>query len=212
MGGKYFKRLVSSFCILYPVVVSNNGSLKIISITGAHSSVGKTTLASILLNNVEGFGAIKYTKTPLYTTVTDEAEVIMQESKDTAIMAGSGAEKVVWIQSPAGGLQNALDIAVGKMIDLEGVVVEGNSPVDFLNPYLVVFIVGADGAIKPTATRVAKRADVIIINTANSKADPSLFTSLYQGNAKVFQIDLINKTGDIDKFVAYFKKCIKENN
>ncbi len=192
--------------------MSNNGLLTIISVTGAHSKVGKTTLASIILKNVEGFGAIKYTKTPLYTTVTDEDDIIMQESKDTAIMAGSGAERVVWIQSPASGLQNALDIAVGKMSGLKGVVVEGNSPVDFLNPYLVVFIVGADGEVKPSATRVAERADVIIINTANSNADPSIVTSLHNGNAKIFQIDLINKKGDIDKFVAYFRKNIKEIN
>ena len=48
-------------------------SLKIISVTGAHSGVGKTTLCSILFENLNGFGGIKFTKTSLYTSVIDDA-------------------------------------------------------------------------------------------------------------------------------------------
>lgn len=189
----------------------DNSLLKIISVTGAHSKVGKTTLASLLLKNLEGFGAIKFTKTPLYTTVTDETAVIMHTDKDTAILAESGAEKVVWIQSPANGLQSALDIGIRKMAGLTGVVVEGNSPVDFLNPHLVVFIVGADGVIKPSAGKVGERADVIIINSVMPLANPSFLAAINQENAKLFRIDLINMKGEIDIFVAYAKKYINNN-
>ncbi len=196
---------------MYPVVMHDNDMLKIVSVTGAHSKVGKTTLASLILKNLEGFGAIKFTKTPLYTTVTDESSIIMQHNKDTAILAESGAEKVVWIQSPASGLQNALDIAVGKMSGLKGVVVEGNSPVDYLKPHLVVFIVGADGKVKSTAGTVSQLADVVVVNSENRIDDRSFLDDICHNNPSVFWIDLINGKGEIEGFVDYMKKHIKEN-
>lgn len=179
---------------------------KIISVTGAHSKVGKTTLCSILLENLKGFGAIKFTKTPFYTSVVDDPETIMKKDKDTAVMSGSGAEKVIWIKSPGRGLNDALSIAISKMNGLRGIVVEGNSPVDFLRPHLLIFIIGKDGHIKPSALRVSKRADVVIINSDKHIADPSFLGPFVKKNVKVFCMDLINRTGEIDKFLAFTKK------
>ncbi len=179
---------------------------KIISVTGAHSKVGKTTLCSILLENLKGFGAIKFTKTPFYTSVVDDPVTIMKKDKDTAVMSGSGAEKVIWIKSPGRGLNDALNIAISKMNGLRGIVVEGNSPVDFLRPHLLIFIIGKDGHIKPSALRVSKRADVVIINSDKHIADPSFLGPFVKKNVKVFCMDLINRTGEIDKFLAFTKK------
>ncbi len=190
--------------------MSNNSLFKIISVTGAHSSIGKTTLASILLKNMKNFGAIKFTKTSLYTSVTDNPAEIMQKNKDTAILSESGAEHVFWIQSPAGNLKDALHVAVSKMGHLNGIVVEGNSPVDYLNPDLVIFVIGDDGQIKPSAERLSKRADVIIINSDKDPCSFPLLNNLRQEKTKIFQIDLIQKTGEIDKFIAYVKKYIGE--
>jgi hypothetical protein len=188
----------------YPVSVED--PFKIISVTGAHSKVGKTTLCSILLENLKGFGAIKFTKTPFYTSVVDDPETIMKKDKDTAVMSGSGAEKVIWIKSPGRGLNDALNIAISKMNGLRGVVVEGNSPVDFLKPHLLIFIIGKDGHIKPSALRVSKRADVVIINSDKHIADPSFLEPFVRENVKVFCMDLINRTGEIDKFLTFTKK------
>ncbi len=188
--------------------MSDNGIFTIISITGAHSSVGKTTLASILLERLEGFGAIKFTKTPLYTSVTDETGVIMENGKDTAVMARSGAEKVVWIQTQTSELEDPLAIAMSKMSGLRGVVIEGNSPVDFINPHLVIFIVGQDGQIKPTAQKVREKADIIIVNSADHTQNPFISETAQDKNRQTFWIDLINRTGDIDKFLAYTKQYI----
>jgi len=80
--------------------MSGENNLKIISVTGAHSQVGKTTLASIILNNIQDFGAIKFTKTSLFTSVTDEPGIILENNKDTAVLSEAGAKKVYWIQSP----------------------------------------------------------------------------------------------------------------
>ena len=186
--------------------MSAENSFKIISVTGAHSKVGKTTLCSILLKNFKGFGAVKFTKSPVYTSITDDSATIMRKNKDTAIMAESGAEKVVWIQSPVSGLEDALDIAMNGMEGLRGVVVEGNSPVDFLNPHLVIFVISEHGQIKPSAVRVGRKADIIIINSGKQVENPGFSAPLLQKNTKIFCMDLINKKGEIDKFLSYAKK------
>ncbi len=188
--------------------MSARNSFRIISVTGAHSKVGKTTLCSILLQNLRGFGAIKFTKTALYTLVTDDPETIIQGDKDTAIMSRSGAKKVVWVRSPANGLEDALNIAMSKMEGLEGVIVEGNSPLDFLNPHLVIFIIRQAGKIKPSAAGVSRRADIIIVNSEKEGVAPSIPSGLLQKNRALYSMDLMNKKGEIDKFLAHVKKYI----
>ena len=197
-------------CILY--LMSTEDSFIIISVTGAHSKVGKTTLCSILLKKFKGLGAIKFTKTAIYTSISDDAGTIMQKDKDTAVMFESGAEKVVWIQSPASGLEDALNIAMSKMDGLRGVVVEGNSPVDFLNPHLVIFVIGEDGQIKPSALRVGRKTDIIIINSGKQIKNPRFSAPILQKNTKIFCMDLINMKGEIDKFLSYTKKYINPEN
>ncbi len=172
--------------------------------------MGKTTLCSILLKNLKGFGAIKFTKTPLYTSITDDPDVILQKDKDTAIMSQSGAEKVVWVQSSGSELEDDLSIAMSKMDGLKGVVVEGNSPANYLNPHLIIFIIGQDGQVKPSAREVSEKADIIIINSPEGIQNPSIIASLSQKSAQTFRIDLIKKQGEIDKFIAYIKKYIKD--
>lgn len=182
-------------------------SFKVISVTGAHSGVGKTTLCSVLFENLKGFGGIKFTKTPLYTSVVDDAKILNEEGKDTAIFLRSGAEKVVWVQSPGGDeLEDALNIALSKMSGLKGVVIEGNSPLDFLTPHLIIFIIDKNGELKPSASKVSKKADIIIVNSEMHIDNFSFLISIPQEHRKVFWIDLVNKKGEIDKFIAYLEK------
>lgn len=185
--------------------------LQIISVTGAHSDIGKTTLASILLKNLKGFGAIKFTKTSLFTSVTDNTDIILEKNKDTAIMSESGAEKVFWIQGPADDIEDALSMAVYDMKGLKGIVIEGNSPANYLDPLLVIFIIGEDGRIKPSANELSKKADIIIINSKNKPADFPFPAGMFQENIKVFQIDLIDNTGEIDKFISFVKKSLEDH-
>ena len=183
---------------------------KIISVTGAHSMVGKTTLCSILLNEFRGFGAIKFTKTPLYASLTDDIKILNQKGKDTGIFLESGAERVIWIQSPYYELENILKTALNKMADLKGVVIEGNSPVDFLNPHLIVFIIGVDGEIKPSALEVSKKADIIIINSEKHVKKLSFLSAVGRKGAKVFYINLLNRKGELDKFLCFVKEKINQ--
>jgi molybdopterin-guanine dinucleotide biosynthesis protein len=188
--------------------MDTEGSLKIISITGAHSRVGKTTLCSLLLKELKGFGAIKFTKTTFYTSLVNDPEMLGQKGKDTAIMSESGAERVLWVLSPRQRLKEVLKIAMSKMSGLKGVIIEGNSPVDFLNPHLVIFIIGQEGYIKPSALKVSKRADILVINSKKRVKKLSLFTPILGDNTKVFWIDLIKKKGEINEFLSFVKERI----
>jgi len=187
--------------------MSEDSRFRIISVTGAHSGVGKTTLCSILLKHLGGFGAIKFTKSSVYTSISDSTSVIRQEGKDTAIMSESGAEKVVWIKSPGDDLEHALDIAIGKMTGCKGVIVEGNSPSDYLNPDLVIFIIGSEGEIKPSAEKMLQRADIIVLNGRKSdKPIKSPFT--VNKSQEVFKIELDKKRGEVSGFLSSVEKIL----
>jgi hypothetical protein len=123
-------------------------------------------------------------------------------------MLEAGAEKVVWIKSPRDGLKDALDIAFSKLYGLKGVVVEGNSPLDFLNPSLVIFIINPDGEIKPSAVEVCKRAEIVIINSDKEIQEPGFSTAIFPESAVFFRINLKNKKGEIGKFLSYVKRKI----
>ena len=176
--------------------------------------MGKTTLCSILLKNLDSFGAIKFTKKDMFTSVSDDPETILEQGKDTAIMSEAGAKKVVWIQSPYNGLEECLNISLGKMKGLRGVVVEGNSPVDFINPHLIVFIMGPDGQIKESAKKVSKRADIIVINSGKKPDDlhPIVSEIKFDNEAgkAIFWIDLLNHKGEIDKFRSCVEKMLSK--
>jgi len=182
-------------------------SLKIISVTGAHSGAGKTTLCSILFENLNGFGGIKFTKTPLYTSIVMDEKILKEEGKDTAVFIKSGAERVVWLQSPGGDeLENALSLALSKMSGLKGVVIEGNSPLFHLTPFLVIFIIRDIGEIKTSGIEACKKADIVIVNSEARTNAPSFSASELKEQAKIYRIDLKNRKGEIDKFLAYVRE------
>ena len=220
----------------------------IISVTGAHSRVGKTTLCSILLKELKGFGAIKFTKKPQTidyrpqntkhplphppplrgrvgvggrtpnSLLVDDVNILNQKGKDTALFLEAGARRVFWIQSPYNGLEYLLKVAISRMRDLQGVIIEGNSPVDFITPSLIIFIIREKGEIKPSAIKISEKADIVIINSEKriserirtKKKIPSLSVEGRKGK-KVFWIDLIRKKGEIDEFLYFVKERINKN-
>lgn len=182
-------------------------SLKIISVTGAHSGAGKTTLCSILFANLKGFGGIKFTRTSLYTSVVMDERILNEEGTDTAAFINSGAERVVWLQSPGGDdLENALRVALSKMSGLKGVIIEGNSPLFHLNPFLVIFIISDSGEIKTSGIEACKKADIVIVNSEIQTKNLSFSAYELKEHAKIFRIDLKNRKGEIDKFLAYVRE------
>jgi len=88
------------------------------------------------------WGAIKYTKTELYASLVDDKAVLSSKHKDTGRFIGAGAEDVIWVKSPPEDLKDLLPMAIGRLSSLDGLVVEGNSAIEFLKPDIVIFTIG----------------------------------------------------------------------
>ena len=136
-----------------PVIIGNSG---------AHSGAGKTTFATLMLQRLKGWGAIKYTKTAIYCSVTDDVATLSEEGKDTKRLLDSGPERVLWVQSPHAHLAEILLMAVDELHGLEGILVEGNSAVEFLKPDIIVFVSGDEKEFKEGAENIMRVADVVI--------------------------------------------------
>lgn len=158
-----------------------SGAPLFIGIGGSASGAGKTSFAEKLLRRLRGggmpLGAIKYTRTGLYTSLIDDPAVLMEKDKDTARLLKAGAEKVLLVRGPAedaeqrADLEEALMLAAGRLSEMGGVLVEGNTAVELLSPDIVIFI-GADVSQKNSALRVLEMADVVLLPPAGAGALP----------------------------------------
>jgi|Deesub1362A_J573_1020465.scaffolds.fasta_scaffold00361_7 hypothetical protein len=182
-----------------------SGVFRIISVAGAHSGVGKTTLCSLLLRELRDYGAIKFTKEAFGTPLIDSEEIILQKGKDTAIMVSSGAKKVILIGGQGETLRDALERAIGMMRPFRGVIIEGNGPIEFLRPDLLIFVIGPDRKIKAPAMGILERADIVVVNSEGGERDTSLMDRLRTG-ARIFFVDLKNKGQETEALLS----CIKE--
>jgi len=137
----------------------------IITVSGAHSGVGKTALCSILLERLDGFAAIKVRTGGMYTSVTDVEEIVDEEGKDTHLLKLAGACPVVLVRCPAKDASEALDQAFVLAGDTSGVVVEGNTPARLLKADVAFYVTGPDVTeAKPGALDLLKKADVVVVN------------------------------------------------
>jgi len=153
----------------------------IIGIGGSGSGAGKTTFAAMLLKKLPGWGAIKFTKTTLFSSITDDEKLISQDGKDTKKMLDAGAGKVLWVSSPSSGLAETAYMAVEMLAQFEGIVVEGNSIIEVLKPDIVVFVKGPGRELKKGAERVLGMADVVIDRNKVFEGAPE--------KAKIFHVD-----------------------
>jgi molybdopterin-guanine dinucleotide biosynthesis protein len=170
----------------------------IIGIGGAHRGAGKTTYASLILKRLKGWGAVKYTKTSLYCSIIDDIEILSEEGKDTKRLLDSGAEKVLWVQSPYDNLTETLHMAVESLLYLKGIIVEGNSAIEVLKPDIVIYISETDiGRFKKGAYEVLKISDVVIFDKEPPQGTPE--------GAKRFHMDDVE--GCINFVTGLIKKC-----
>jgi len=135
----------------------------IIGIGGAHSRVGKTTVACQILRRLSGWGAIKYTKTEFYSSIVDSPEILRQKNKDTARLLTAGAQDVLWVQSPPKGLREVLRIALDRLSHLKGIILEGNSAIEALRPDIILFLCGC-GRLKRGADNILRMADAVVFD------------------------------------------------
>jgi LAO/AO transport system kinase len=154
----------------------------IIGVGGSHSGSGKTTIASMLLSALSSesgnpgarrrWGAIKGTKTALYTSLIDDRAILDRIDKDTGKLLKAGAEEVLWIQGPREGLKETVSIAIDRLSHLDGIIIEGNSAIEFSNPDVVIFIsAGGEEMKKASALHLIKRADIIVFQRGRMPHD-----------------------------------------
>ncbi len=164
--------LSASLAAIRSVTINAKPSPLIVCIGGAHSGCGKTTLAERLLAALRGrWGAIKYTRTAFYTGIISDRETLLQEGKDTARLLGAGAVDVVWVQAPFLELDDALGMAIccDTLNGVDGIIVEGNSPIEFLRSDLVIFVYGRDMArVKEHSKQAIERASIVVTWDGNS--------------------------------------------
>ncbi|MDI6800695.1 MAG: hypothetical protein QMD01_01365 [Thermodesulfovibrionales bacterium] len=186
-----------------------------IGIGGSHSGTGKTTIAAALLKYLAThspihpfthspkIGAIKYTKTAFYSSITDDKTILRQEDKDTRRLLDAGAEEVLWVQSPESGLEETLPMAVERLSHLDGIIIEGNSAIEFLKPDIVIFLFRGSGKnLKPSARKLLKQADIMLIlgdaeQPARSKARSQI------RNLKFSGLDKAVKERNIEELISY---------
>ena len=172
-----------------------------IGIGGAYSGAGKTHVASCLLEMLKGWGAIKYTRTSLYSSVNDDPAVLSEQGKDTRKFLDAGAEKVVWVQSPPAELAGVIPMALDLVSSLKGVLIEGNSAVNVLQPDIVIFVCGEDSQrFKDSAYRILRNSHAIIYDVNPPDGMPN--------SAKIFKKDQMN---DLLDFVKDLVKAHEEH-
>jgi len=114
--------------------------MKTVIISGEHKGVGKTALVCQILKSLKGFGAIKTTVSKENISVTSKNEAIGVPGKDTFLLKGAGAEKVVLVSSPRKDLGWALKVALGMITGCKGVIIEGTSVLDYIKPDVAIMI------------------------------------------------------------------------
>jgi len=178
----------------------------LLSISGAHSGCGKTSLAEFILKRTSIiWGAIKCTHSDLYASLTDNPAELKEDGKDTARLLDAGARNVIWIQSPPEDLDELLHMAFSRLSECEGILVEGNSPAFRSIPDGIVFVYGDDPAmVKPSGCLLAKMADYIV-------APPEM---LIKGKKNVYnkysENDMIALCDDIETRIKLREKTSRE--
>ncbi|MEW6408731.1 MAG: hypothetical protein AB1488_01285 [Nitrospirota bacterium] len=173
----------------------------LVSVCGAHSGVGKTTLASILLKRLEGFSAIKVTRTKLFSSIITDKELIRKSGKDSAVLKESGAETVVWVKSSYRDMKETIPKALGIIRDYRGVIIEGNSPIEFCSPSLIIFVIDEMvNDIKKSGLKALKKADIVVLNSNTTERAMEIKEKIKRLNdsAEIFTINLQTKTGEVD--------------
>ncbi len=158
----------------------------IIGVGGVKSDSGKTTIASALLKALtcktdasnqssiteksfllskKRWGAIKYTNTAFYSSVIDDPVILDEHGKDTQRFIEAGAEMVLWVQSPAEDIHEIMPLALDRLYHLDGIIIEGNSAVEFAKPDVIVLVsIGGSPEIKPSAWKMIENSTIVIMS------------------------------------------------
>ncbi|HAH21037.1 MAG TPA: hypothetical protein DCL49_09070 [Candidatus Omnitrophica bacterium] len=158
----------------------NLRTVPIITVSGAHSGVGKTKVAEILLRALKGWSALKVTvthredKCPARKNchtcdelkddflIISDKKIIEMKGKDTARFKEAGAQKVLWLKSKPQTLGEGLKEAIPLFKKTKGLIMESNSALKHLKPDLALFIKNKNSILKPSAREIINKIDLVV--------------------------------------------------
>ena len=155
----------------------------IVAVSGLSSNTGKTTLVCELLRRLPGWEAIKLTrghyrscgKDPLGCCVSDlirdeplirsGREANYEAGKDTGLFWDAGAATVHWVIVGEDQVEDGIKQALAR-VKTEGVVVEGNSFLDYVEADFAIMCARAgENKVKASARRMLAKADALYLST-----------------------------------------------
>ena len=157
----------------------------VVAVSGFSSNVGKTTLVCELLRQLPGWEAIKLTRGHYRSCGRDPAgccvsdllrdepvirsgrEANYQTGKDTGLFWDAGASNVHWVIVKDGQVGSGINEALSR-VRSEGVLIEGNSFLDYVTPDLSVMCARSDGGkVKPSARVALRQSHVVFLSSLN---------------------------------------------
>ena len=158
----------------------------IVAVSGFSSNVGKTTLVCDLLSALPGWEAIKVSrghyrscgKDPEACCVSDllrdepvvrsGREANYQAGKDTGRFWDSGATNVHWVIVDDRQVEQGVNEALSR-VESEGVIVEGNSFLEYIDPDFTIMCARAEGGtIKSSARKTISKCDALFLSSFNN--------------------------------------------
>lgn len=158
----------------------------IVAVSGLSSNTGKTTLVCGLLQRLPGWEAIKLTrghyrscgKDPSGCCVSDllrdeplirsGREENYEAGKDTGRFWDAGAANVHWVIVGEDQVEDGIEEALSR-VKTEGVVVEGNSFLDYVTADFSIMCARAGGGtVKPSARRGLPKADALYLSSLDA--------------------------------------------
>jgi molybdopterin-guanine dinucleotide biosynthesis protein len=154
-----------------------------VAVSGFSSNVGKTTLVCELLRALPGWEAIKLTRGHYRSCGRDPAsccvsdllrdepvvrsgrEANYQVGKDTGRFWEAGASNVHWVIVKEDQVESGINEALAR-VKSDGVIIEGNSFLDYVNPDLAVMCARSEGGkVKPSARRALTKSNLVYISS-----------------------------------------------
>jgi len=155
-------------------------TVPIITVSGAHSGVGKTKVAEILLRALKGWSALKVTvthregKCPARKNchtcdelkddflIISDKKIIEAKGKDTARFKEAGAKKTLWLKCRPRTLGEGLRKVIPLFKKAKGLIIESNSALKHLKPDLAIFIKNKNSILKPSAREIINKIDLVV--------------------------------------------------
>jgi hypothetical protein len=161
----------------------NRDQPTVVAVSGFSSNVGKTTLVCELLRRLPGWEAIKLTRGHYRSCGRDPAgccvsdllrdepvirsgrESNYETGKDTGHFWEAGASNVHWVIVKDDQVERGISEALAR-VETAGVVIEGNSFLDYLTADLAIMCARAEGGkVKPSARRALMKSDLLYLSS-----------------------------------------------